>query len=126
MLLPLIKGLATHALPTMAVAASRRRSRRGCSTEGAPRILVTRLDGIGDVILLAPFLRELRRNYPDSAITLVVNQSFASIATACPYVNEVLLLEPWTNATTVTYLKYLIDFADRHISGSFDIAIQPR
>lgn len=36
------------------------------------RLLVIRNDRIGDLVLTSPFLRELRRNFPSSHITLLV------------------------------------------------------
>ena len=36
------------------------------------RILIVRLDEIGDVVMTTPLLRELRRNIPHAWITLVV------------------------------------------------------
>src|SRR5690242_17952443 len=76
-----------YSLPTRALAAAARRRRSAASV---PHILVTRIDGIGDFILLAPFLRELRTRYRDSQITLVVGRNGAPLARRCPYVNTVL------------------------------------
>jgi len=52
-------------------------------------ILVIRLDEIGDNILTSGFLRELRRNYPQAHITLVVNKTVYTLVKYCPYVNEI-------------------------------------
>lgn len=54
------------------------------------RVLVVRLDDIGDMVLTTPFLRELRRNIPKSWITLVVKPRVYNLVETCPYVNEVL------------------------------------
>jgi ADP-heptose:LPS heptosyltransferase len=126
-----------HALPTLLLACIVRRRNPEQPLGTHPRILVTRMDGIGDFILLIPFLRELRRNYPSSSITLVVGQNVAQLATPCPYVNEVLVLDMVPKKTSFTsYLKYmssltghlrhLVEFAYRHLAGRIDIAIQPR
>ena len=53
-------------------------------------ILVIRLDEIGDVVLMSPFLRELRRNYPKATITLIVKTETYNLVELCPYVNKVL------------------------------------
>ena len=53
-------------------------------------ILVIRLDEIGDMVMMSPFLRELRRNYPSAHITLVVKPAVNNLVELCPYVNEVL------------------------------------
>lgn len=65
------------------------------STDGrgllqAERVLVVRLDEIGDVVMTTPFLRELRRNLPEAWITLVVKPQVHELVDICPYVNEVL------------------------------------
>ena len=54
------------------------------------RILVIRLDEIGDMVMMSPFLRELRRNYPMAYITLVVKSETYNLVELCPYVHEVL------------------------------------
>ena len=53
-------------------------------------ILVVRLDAIGDMILTSGFLRELRKNFPQARITLVVAPLTFPLVELCPYVNEVL------------------------------------
>ncbi|WP_081443561.1 glycosyltransferase family 9 protein [Selenomonas noxia] len=53
-------------------------------------ILVIRLDEIGDMVMMSPFLRELRQNYPSAHITLVVNPIVYNLVELCPYVNKVL------------------------------------
>lgn len=124
-----------HAVPTMLIAATCG-PKSGGSQQGATRILVVRLDGIGDFILLTPFLRELRRNYPDANITLVVGKQVSQLAMSCPYVNETLILEPCPQEPIfsrprnvipfVRYLKYLTNFAESRLGGHIDIAIQPK
>lgn len=47
--------------------------------DGAPKILVIRLDEIGDMVMMSSFLRELRRNYPTAHITLVVNLEYITL-----------------------------------------------
>ena len=68
-----------------------RRSRRnGFSLEGVRRVLILRLDEIGDVVMTTPLLRELRRNAPGAWITLVVKPATRNLVGRCPHVNEVL------------------------------------
>lgn len=54
------------------------------------RILLLRLDGIGDVVLNASLTRELRRCYADAWITLIVQAKAYNLVELCPYVNEIL------------------------------------
>jgi ADP-heptose:LPS heptosyltransferase len=59
------------------------------------RIVIVKLDGIGDFVLVTPFLRELRRAYPCAWITLVTTPQVESLARTCPHVNE-LVVAPHT------------------------------
>lgn len=122
-----------HAVPTLIMSAVRRKRSAGPIPDD-PRILITRIAGIGDFILLTPFLRELRRNYPSSKITLVVSTNSVQLASACPHVDRVLTIDPGPSEPIVTkpwnliplarYLKSLAIFADRELAGQIDIAIQ--
>lgn len=56
----------------------------------ASRILVMRYRFIGDTILTVPFLRNLRRAYPDAIIDVLVGPESGSILQGCPYVNELM------------------------------------
>ena len=60
---------------------------------GVENILIFRLDYMGDFILSTPVIREIRMNYPNAFITLVVNKAVYSMAELCPYVNEVIPME---------------------------------
>lgn len=59
------------------------------------RILVARLDGIGDFIVWLDAARALRELYPKEqyTITLLANQDFASLAQALPHFDEVWELD---------------------------------
>ena len=52
------------------------------------QILVVRLDEIGDMVLTTPFFRELRRNYPEAEITLVVKPAIYNLMELCPYIDN--------------------------------------
>lgn len=58
------------------------------------RIIVVKLDAIGDVILATPFLRELKRCFPAASITLVVNPITAPLVELCPYIDRLLTFDP--------------------------------
>lgn len=58
------------------------------------RIVVVKLDRIGDFVMVTPFLRELRRNHPFAWIALVVSSKVEMLATGCPYVDEVIITPP--------------------------------
>ena len=60
---------------------------------GVEKILIFRLDYMGDFILSTPAIREIRANYPNAFITLLVNKAVYPMAEFCPYVNEVIPIE---------------------------------
>ena len=56
------------------------------------RILVTQTGGwIGDMILLTPALRALKRACPQSHLALMVRPLVASLMETCPYLDEVII-----------------------------------
>ena len=67
-------------------------------------ILVIRLDEIGDMVMMSPLLRELRRNYPSAHITLVVKPAVYNLVELCPYVDETLTF-PKANGRGAFYVR---------------------
>lgn len=57
------------------------------------KILLVRLDEIGDVVLMTPLLREMRSNYPEADITLIVKPQVYNLVELCPYVNKVMTFD---------------------------------
>ncbi len=57
------------------------------------RILVIKLGALGDVILATPSLRMIRKRFPESHLTLLVDSRYAATLSHCPYLNEVLPVE---------------------------------
>ncbi len=55
-------------------------------------VLVVKLRYIGDVLLTTPFLRVLRRGFPDARVTVLVNPGTGEVLRHNPDVNEVLCL----------------------------------
>jgi ADP-heptose:LPS heptosyltransferase len=56
------------------------------------RLLVMRLDNIGDVLMTSPVLRALKQNLPEVSITLMGSPGGSKAAPLLPWVDEVL---PW-------------------------------
>ncbi len=70
------------------------------STPGSPgeqlpakRILVVRYRFIGDTILTVPFLRNLRRAYPEATIDVLVGPQSGTVLENCPYINELIVFD---------------------------------
>ena len=91
-------------------------------------ILVIRLDEIGDMVMMSPFLRELRRNYPSAHITLVVKPAVNNLVELCPYVNEVLgFSRKVGHCSFYRNLWHSFMFSYRYLKKRhYDLALVPR
>ena len=93
------------------------------------RVLVIRLDEIGDVVISTPLLRELRRNLPKARISLLVNSVTYNLVEHCPYVDEILNSGPVAVGgihVIKVPIRSLRVAAQRLWSRRFDLAIIPR
>lgn len=66
--------------------------------ETAPSILVIRMSSLGDIILTAPVLRNLRRRWPGARITLLVKPQFAAAAAKSPFISDILAFDGLASA----------------------------
>ena len=57
------------------------------------RILITRTDRVGDVLLSTPVIKALREDYPDSYIAMMVSPYAKDIVEANPYLDEVIIYD---------------------------------
>lgn len=53
-------------------------------------ILITQLNGMGDLVLTSGVIREIRKNYPNHHITLLVLGFWESLVKNCPYVDRIV------------------------------------
>ncbi len=58
-----------------------------------PKILIIRLSSIGDIVLTSPFVRSVRKLFPDSIIDFAVKEQFVSLVSSNPNLNNVLAFE---------------------------------
>jgi ADP-heptose:LPS heptosyltransferase len=65
------------------------RSRRPAG--GVRRILIYKLDHLGDVLLATPVLRAIRRQYPAAEIRIVIGEWSRNILAHNPYVDEIVI-----------------------------------
>jgi len=94
------------------------------------KILVVRVDEIGDVVMTSPFLRELRQLIPQAHITLVVKPAVYNLVELCPYVNKILtydwqIPDPRTRNLRLHW-RALKLFWKYYCRDRFDLAILPR
>ncbi|MFN5756501.1 MAG: glycosyltransferase family 9 protein [Planctomycetia bacterium] len=57
---------------------------------GTERILVVRNRFIGDTVLAIPFLRNLRRRFPEAIIDVLVEPAARDVLADCPYIDEII------------------------------------
>lgn len=57
------------------------------------RILVSRIDRIGDVVLSTPIPREIKKAYPNSFVSVLVRKYTSDIYLNNPYVDEIILYD---------------------------------
>jgi lipopolysaccharide heptosyltransferase II len=99
------------------------------AVKDARSIIVIRQDTIGDLVLMSPFLRELRRSNPNAWITLVVDAKFRNLMELCPHVSEVLGFDlNYRGRTAVPSLVLSAwRLSRRHLQPHrFDLALVPR
>ncbi len=93
-------------------------------------LLVIRLDGLGDVVLTTPLFRELKRAFPGSSCTVVVQDAFRPLLVTNPYIDEIIGLRPvqaaWLPVRLRSLLSVLLLYWSRLRGKRFDIAISPR
>jgi len=61
-----------------------------------PNILLVRFSAIGDILLLTPLLRALRRKHPDARLTVVTRTGFAPLLERNPRISQVIGWDPLT------------------------------
>ncbi len=93
------------------------------------RILLLRLDGIGDVVLFTPFLRALRQAHPESEITLIVQPVVYNLMETCPYIDHLLAYE-WREDSAWPLrarCRHAREYMHEHgLVGRYDIVLNPR
>lgn len=95
------------------------------------RILIIRLDGIGDMVLSTPIFRELKRSHPQSNITLITSKLTYGMFKNCPYVDEIIPVD-WQKMIidspfVIKQIENARNFMWKNFHGcSFDVTILPR
>lgn len=85
------------------------------------RFFISRLGGIGDVILTTPLLRAIKQKYPDSQIVLSVHENGREAVEGLPYIDEVVAYRK-TTADFIRMVKRIWHF---DAAVFFDWAYRP-
>jgi len=97
----------------------------------APKsIILFRLDALGDLVLTTPLIRELKRSFSGTPLTVVAQPPSASILQTNPHIDELLTLPVvrtrWLPAHARRFFSALRFYWCKLRRRSFDIAISPR
>ncbi len=90
------------------------------NSNGYKKILIVRLDRIGDVLLSTPAIKAARDTYPDSHIAVMVRPYAKDIVEGNPYLNEVILYD---RSGREKNLSGNLKFIDHLRRKNFDIAL---
>jgi ADP-heptose:LPS heptosyltransferase len=98
----------------------------------SPRILICRLDHIGDVVMTTPSVRAIKEKYPNSDIYLLINKASAGVFKNNPFISDCLYFN-WpfpfdssNNKFTYNHVKEYYKLYKKIKSFSFDIMIEFR
>ena len=92
--------------------------------ESIKKILVFKLDHIGDVLMITPALKALKLRYPDASLTVVVGSWSKDILKGNPDISEILIYDAyWFNRNTDKKfnIKITLDFIKELRKRRFDI-----
>ena len=96
------------------------------------KILITRVDAIGDLICTTPLIRTIRENYPKARISLLINKDNEDLVLTCPYVDEIVSIEfdesQYCNEPLETYINRILYKAkeicrQKSLENKFDLVI---
>lgn len=102
----------------------------GTAQKEPASIIIFRLDSLGDVVLTTPVFRELKKAYPKSRCTVVVQEAYRTLLVTNPHVDEVLgmpdIKPRWLPQGVKTLLSSLVLYWTRLHGRRFDWAVCPR
>ena len=101
------------------------------NTTEIKKILLIRLDHIGDCILTTPAIRYLRKKFPDAHISMLVNTVSAEIIKSDPSINEFIMYDAfWFNRNKtvpiLTKVREMFVLIKKLRKKRFDLAIDFR
>jgi ADP-heptose:LPS heptosyltransferase len=116
---------AADAALTIAAAASKPLRRRRSAAGSRQRILLLRMERIGDLVMALEAIRDVRTHAPDAEIDLVVGSWNVALAESIPSVNRVEALDARWLAREATGLSLpsLLRAATKWRTAQYDLAI---
>ena len=92
------------------------------------KILVIRLDHIGDVVLTTPLLRALKEKYPAAKLVVLTSRGTSDIVKTNPFVDEIMKYNaPWFERNKkIIKLREFFKLVSQIRKENFDIGLDPR
>ena len=79
-------------------------------------ILLVGIGALGEFIISTGIIREIRFNYANARITIVVNRRVYPMVECCPYVNEILLFDDSiVKKNILEVLAYIANFSQKYL-----------
>lgn len=102
------------------------RSKGSLNNEEIKRILVLKTDRIGDITLATPFFRELRKAFPNSRISLLMDSSISPLVELCPHIDEIIRFDQkgWSRNWRWHCFLFNLPASLKLWSYRFDLAIR--
>jgi heptosyltransferase-2 len=88
------------------------------------RILVVRPDRIGDVVLSTPVVREIKRQYPDAFVAVLVSKYTQDIYLQNPYVDKILFTDDYDNGSFSAFVRKVKEIRSFKFTHSFSLLPQ--
>ncbi len=83
------------------------------------RILIVRIDRIGDVVLTTSMPREIKKKYPDSFVAVLVRSYTRDIFINNPYVDEIIIADDMLECKKTEIFNYSNQLRSYHFTHSF-------
>lgn len=71
------------------------------------RILISRPDRIGDVVLSTPMPREIKKTFPDAFVAVLVRSYTKDIYLNNPYVDEIIIADEFLSCSKKNFFKWI-------------------
>jgi heptosyltransferase-2 len=83
------------------------------------RILITRIDRIGDVVLSTPIPREIKKAHPDSFVSILIRNYTKDIYLNNPHVDEIILFDGEDEDNPKSFWKIVGEIRKRKFTHAF-------
>ena len=92
------------------------------------KILVIRLDKIGDVVWVSPVFTNLRKHFPDASITVIVGSWAKPLIEHNPYIDRIITYDIWSYSPVKKTLSFInrIGILYKLIKEKYDLILNLR